>query len=112
VVETLRAELGDGAPVTVWGGRRLDLTWDYYVHALPPNRVFLIPERDSFEDAKASAWRQLGERVYRVDVDDLPKVSGTMVRERIASGGSLTDLLCPSTVALLRADGYLRGPAG
>ena len=101
VVETLLEEL-PGAPITVWGGRRLDLLWPFYRRALPPNRVFLTPTRDSFEDAKARAWQQLGERVVRIDTSAFPPVSATLVRQRLLSGDAVSDVLCKSTERLLR----------
>jgi hypothetical protein len=107
VVETLREEFGSDAPITVWGGRRLDLAWDYYRKALPPDRVFLTPERDAFEDAKAAAWRTLGERVERIDVSHIPPVSATMLRARLQQGVPVADLLCAKTEELLRRYGYL-----
>jgi hypothetical protein len=112
VVETLRARFGPAVPITVWGGRRLDLMWDFYARALPPERVFLTPARDSFEDAKARAWAQLGERVERVDVSGLPPISATELRARLRAGESVEDFLLPSTERLLRAEGYLDRLAG
>jgi hypothetical protein len=106
VQETLADEL-PGAPITVWGGRRLDLAWPLYERALPPDRVFITPKRDEFEDAKAAAWHKLGERVVRVEVDRLPAISATMIRDRLRCGGDVSELLCPSTTALLRSTGYL-----
>lgn len=106
VQETIRAELPD-APVTVWGGRRLDLMWSFYSRAFPSDRIFLTPERDDFEDVKAAAWAKLGERVKRIDVADIPKISATLLRDRLESGGSISDLVCPSTEALLKEFQYL-----
>jgi cytidylyltransferase-like protein len=106
VAETLAAQFPD-APITVWGGRRLDLMWDFYARALPPERVFLTPERDAFEDAKARAWARLGERVERVDVSGLPPVSATQLRERLRAGEDVGDLLHPVTERLLGEAGYL-----
>jgi hypothetical protein len=106
VQETIAAEL-PGAPITVWGGRRLDLAWPLYERTLPPDRVFLTPKRDDFEDAKAAAWKSLGERCVRVEVDHLPAISATMLRDRLRTGQDVSDLLCPATEALLRSSGYL-----
>lgn len=106
VVETIREEFSD-APITVCGGRRLDLAWDLYQKILPPERAFLTPSRDSFEDVKARAWAELGEKCERIDVSDLPQVSATMVRERISEGRSISGLLAPYTIYLLRKHGYL-----
>lgn len=106
VCETLGAEL-PGAPVTALGGRRLDLAWDLYAKILPPDRAFLTPLRDDFEDAKAAAWNSLGEEVLRIDVDDLPRISGTMVRAAFRRGEEMGDLLCPRTLELLDESGYL-----
>lgn len=111
VVETLGEHL-PGAPITVWGGRRLDLMWDFYARALPPDRVFLTPERDAFEDAKARAWEQLGERVQRVDVSGLPPISATELRRRLATGEDVAELLHPTTERLLGEAGYLDVLAG
>ncbi|HJU10168.1 MAG TPA: hypothetical protein VJ728_04790, partial [Candidatus Binataceae bacterium] len=47
VNETLRAEFPN-SPITVWGGRRLDLLWPFYARALPPDRIFITPTRDDF----------------------------------------------------------------
>lgn len=107
VVETTRDVFGAHAPITVSGGRRLDLAWDLYQKLLPPNRVFLTPERDSYEDIKARAWNQLGERCVRIDVSDLPKVSATMIRERIANNESVSELIAPTTERLLREHGFI-----
>lgn len=106
VVETLRSEF-DRAPITVWGGRRLDLAWPFYARALPPNRVFITPTRDSFEDSKATAWQELGERVIRVSTAHLPKISATEVRDSLSTGRNVTDFLCPVTVRILRETAYL-----
>lgn len=111
VVETL-GDAFPGAQITVWGGRRLDLMWDFYARALPPDRVFLTPERDAFEDAKARAWAQLGERVERVDVSALPPFSATQLRERLRAGEDVADLLHPTTERLLREAGCLDVLAG
>ncbi len=106
VAETVRAEFPD-APITVWGGRRLDLAWELYAKALPPDRVFLTPLRDSFEDAKAAAWSKLGERVLRVDVSQLPSISATATREALKAGVAIADFLAPRTVEVLEQTGYL-----
>ena len=106
VGETLREELPD-APITVWGGRRLDLAGPLYARALPPDRIFITPNRDAFEDAKADAWRRLGERVLRVDVGALPAISATELRQALRTGGATDRFLCPSTERLLRESGYL-----
>lgn len=106
VQETVQAEF-PGAPITVWGGRRLDLAWSLYSPGFPPDRVFLTPLRDSFEDVKAAAWEKLGEQVLRVDVSDLPLVSGTAVRSAARGGDDLTQLLAPRTIETLRDTGYL-----
>ena len=105
VQRTIREELGDER-ITVWGGHRMDLDWDAYARSLPPDRVFLTPLRDSFEDVKASAWSALGERVERVDVSGLPEVSATAVRDELRRGGDARSLLAPSTVRLLAELGY------
>lgn len=119
VVETLRAEypeaVGAGR-VQVLAGHRLDLDWELYRgQLLPADRAFAVPLRDAFEDAKAAAWRSLGERVERVDVGHLPEVSGTLVRELLASGGELDRVLLPATRRLLaehRAAAGIAAPAG
>ncbi len=84
----------------------MDLAWSLYRKILPPDRVFVTPERDDFEDAKAEAWQLLGERVERVDVSDLSRISGTLIRERVAAGETVSDLLYPRTEALLRELGF------
>ena len=106
VKETLDSEFPD-SPITVWGGRRLDLDWKFYDRAFPPNRVFLTPERDEFEDAKARAWNKLGEKVIRVDVGHIPPMSATQLRERLDSRDDVSEFLCPSTEGLLRSLGFL-----
>ena len=106
VIETIKSEIGDDAPVTIWGGKRLDFLWDFYSNALPPNRVFITPKRDGFEDAKAFAWKKLREKVIRIDVDHLPKISATMIRENVSKGKSTEELLCPETERLLKHYGY------
>lgn len=106
VVGTLRAEFPE-APITVWGGRRLDLDWPMYANLLPRPRVFMTPLRDEFEDHKAAAWQKLGETVERIDVSDLPKVSGTELRAALCAGNDPSEFLCPSTVESLRQTGYL-----
>jgi hypothetical protein len=111
VVETIRAEFGD-APITVCGGRRLDLAWDLYEKILPPDRVFLTPDRDEFEDIKARAWDVMGEECHRVDVSALPKISATMVRDSIQKGLGLEGLLAPTTEKLLIEHGYIEALSG
>lgn len=101
VVETLKAEIGPEAPIYVWAGRRMDICWSFYSAALPRERVFLTPERDEFEDAKAAAWTRLGERVERIDVSHIRKISATQIREAIQRGRSLAGLLSPRTAALV-----------
>ena len=107
VQETLQFELGSDAPITVWGGRRLDFAWPFYARALPKERVFLTPKRDDFEDAKAAAWQALGETVVRIDIAGLPVVSATMVRESAHDRQRLEQLLSPKTLAILEQEGYL-----
>lgn len=107
VIETLRAELGPDAPITVIGGRRLDLSWSLYDKIFPSNRVFMTPLRDSFEDFKANAWKSLGEEVIRVDVSHLPKISATQVRDALKKGNSVENLLSPTTISLLHEYGYI-----
>jgi hypothetical protein len=106
VAETIQAEF-PAAPITVWGGRRLDLAWPFYAKVLPPDRVFLTPLRDTFEDAKAAAWAKLGEAVLRVDVSHLPKISATDTRNALRGGRPVDELLAPRTIALLEESGYL-----
>lgn len=69
--------------------------------------MFLTPLRDSFEDVKAASWQKLGERCERLDVSDLPRISATMIRERLASGADVSDLLPPLVKELLEEFGYL-----
>lgn len=107
VSETLSVEFPD-APITVWGGRRLDFLWPFYAKALPPDRVILTPERDEFEDAKADAWNRLGEKVVRIDVSMLPKISATQVRECLKNGVQVGDLLCPTTERLHREFDFMK----
>lgn len=102
VVETVKAEIGGNAPIYIWAGRRMDIAWEFYKRALPRDRVFLTPERDYFEDAKAEAWRMLGEKVERINVDHIRKVSATRVRQSLAEGKETEGLLSPTTDRLLR----------
>ena len=95
------------ADITVLAGHRLDLDWPLYQQLLPADRVFAVPARDDFEDAKAEAWAKLGERVIRLDVTHLPSVSGTQVRELLDHGGPLEAVLHPVTLAMLHEYGYL-----
>jgi cytidyltransferase-like protein len=106
VAETVADEFPE-APITVWGGRRLDLAWPLYAKALPADRIFLTPLRDSFEDAKADAWKKLGERVLRVDVSQLPSISATATREALRNGVAFEDFLAPRTAQVLEETGYL-----
>lgn len=106
VEKTIREVIGDNAPVVVWGGRRLDLAWSLYSKTLPPDRIFITPERDSFEDEKAKAWKILGEQVIRLEVNNIPKISGTMIRERVQNGQPTEDLLYPVTEKLIKEYGY------
>ena len=101
VHETIRYEFGGNAPIHLWGGRRLDLDWPFFKKALPKDRVFLTPSRDRFEDSKARAWATLGEKVVRIDVDHLPKISATQVREAIRNKQDLSDLLSKKTLEIL-----------
>jgi D-3-phosphoglycerate dehydrogenase len=114
VAETLRSaypDAVDAGRVQVLAGHRLDLDWELYrQQLLPADRVFAVPLRDDFEDAKAAAWTSLGERVERVDVSALPVVSGTLVRRLLAAGDALDGVLLPVTRRLLaqhRADAGL-----
>lgn len=102
VGETLRSAFPDRvADIRVLAGHRLDLDWPLYRQLLAPDRVFAVPLRDEFEDAKARAWTDLGERVVRVDVSELPEVSGTLVREMLAAGDDLDRVLLPRTRELM-----------
>lgn len=106
VKETLSEEL-PRHEIHVWAGRRLDLQWPFYDKALPPQRTSFTPLRDEFEDAKAEAWRKLGQSVVRLRVDHLPHFSATMVRKRVESGNSIAELVCPRTESILREFGYI-----
>ncbi|NVJ10637.1 adenylyltransferase/cytidyltransferase family protein [Myxococcus sp. AM001] len=107
LVESVQHEFGPEAPIIVSGGRRLDLAWDLYKKLLPPDRVFITPQRDEFEDAKAEAWKKLGETCVRIDVSDLPKISATMIRDCIKEGRSPGELLSPYTERRMRELGVL-----
>jgi cytidyltransferase-like protein len=109
VHRTLAAEAGDRV-VTVLAGHRIDLDWPMWDQLLRPGRIFAVPERDSFEDAKAKAWTSLDQRVERVAVADLPRFSGTQVRDCLATGGSLSRLMHPVSIEILTEHGFL--PAG
>lgn len=90
--------------VVVWGGRRPELQWKLFTRLLPPSRAFVLPVRDAYEDVKASAYEELGEVSVRISAEDIPEVSATLVRNRVAEGDGLDDLLLPST--LQRLDGH------
>ncbi len=107
VVNAVKEKFGSDAPVFISMGRRLDLCWDLYDKMLPPDRVFLTPERDSFEDLKAHAWKTLKQHVERIDVSDLPKLSATMVRDKIRESKDLSDCLLSTTIDLLKKYGYV-----
>ncbi|MDR7303524.1 adenylyltransferase/cytidyltransferase family protein [Haloactinomyces albus] len=100
VSKTLTATFPE-ANITVLAGHRLDLDWNLYDQLLPPDRVFAVPTRDDFEDAKAEAWTSLGERVHRVDTSHVMSVSGTLVRERMQEGKELESVLEPITAELI-----------
>jgi hypothetical protein len=107
VTHTLASEF-PGAPIIVWGGRRLDLDWPFCSQLLPRPRIFLTPLRDDFEDAKAAAWTALGETVERVDVSGLPEISGTQLRRALKDGSApISEFLCPATLEMLDRTGYL-----
>lgn len=107
VTHTLAMEFPN-APITVWGGRRLDLDWAFCSQLLPKPRIFLTPLRDEFEDAKADAWRKLGELVERIDVSGLPRISGTQIRNALKNGEEeIKEFLCPATLETLERTGYL-----
>lgn len=95
--------------ITIMSGRRLDLAWDLYQKVLPPERVFITPTRDSFEDTKAKAWVFLNEKNYRIDVSDLPVVSATLVRSLLEEKNisELEKYLLPSTIRMLKQNNYL-----
>ena len=99
VKATLDSEFGRGA-VTVVGGHRLDLDWNLWDQLLPQDRIFVTPLRDAFEDDKARAWAALGQRVERLEVQDLPKISATDVRRRLADGRSVDGWLHPQTIEI------------
>jgi len=101
LTETIKSEFGYDAPVTVMGGHRLDLDWKFYTTALPPNRVFLTPVRDAFEDVKAKAWSDLGEKNERIDISELPVISATDVRNSVKHNRDITGLLHKKTIELL-----------
>ncbi len=107
VTEAVKEEFGATAPIIIMSGRRLDLAWDLYKKIFPVDRVFVTPLRDDFEDLKAKAWKQLGERNERIDVSDLPQISATMVRDRIAENKNVDDLLATSTIEILRNNNFL-----
>jgi len=103
--ETVKIEFPE-EQITVWGGRRLDLMWPFYKKNFPPNRIFLTPTRDSFEDSKANAWIKLGEKMDRIDVSHLPIVSGTMIREKVKNCESVEGLIHPTTKLILEETGF------
>lgn len=109
VIEAIKERFGENSPVVVMSGRRLDLAWDLYKKILPPERVFITPNRDAFEDIKAKAWQTLGETNHRIEVDDLPKLSATMVREAIQKRDyeRLKEFLTPGTLSILKKNQYV-----
>jgi len=110
VQRTLAATFPD-ADITVLGGHRLDLDWPLYDRLLPEGRIFAVPTRDEFEDAKAAAWQELGQSVERIPVAHLPEVSGTLVRSTLADGQGLEELLEPVTYRELAPYLHLAGPS-
>ncbi len=107
VNEAIKEAFGNEAPIMIMSGRRLDLAWDLYKNIFPPNRVFITPLRDDFEDEKAKAWSLQGETTYRIDVSNLPLISGTLVREKLEQKDKLHEWLMPSTIELLKNNGYI-----
>lgn len=106
VTETVRAAFPPGE-VQVLSGHRIDLDWPLYDQLLPPERVFCVPVRDDFEDLKAKAWTELGQRVSRVELPEAMEVSGTLVRERLEAGEGLEGLLHPVALDVLRRHGFV-----
>jgi len=41
------------------------------------------PERGAFEDVKDRTWKVLGGENYRIMVEDLPKISASMIRKAL-----------------------------
>lgn len=83
VIQAVKERFGENAPIVIMSGRRLDLAWDLYKKILPPERVFVTPMRDAFEDIKARAWQALGEANYRVHVKYRPPWSGRLYKIEI-----------------------------
>ena len=95
---TIKAEFDDKDNVTVWGGRRIDLHWEYLRSAFPPRRLFVSSTRDGFEDAKLRAWQALGERAEQVENTFGPVFSGTEFREAARKGDDLERYLSRHTL--------------
>lgn len=104
VKEAINAELeGDANRIEIVWGHRWDLDYLFYAHALPDNRCFAIPLRDSDDDLKEKTLLELKENCIRVNVSDLPIISATMVRKAASNHEPLQEYLSPTTINLLKA---------
>ncbi len=113
VQQTLRTVLSNDEldRVTIACGHRLDLDPTFYKSQLfPPERVFLTPTRDAYENSKAAFWRAFGETCIRVDVSDFPEVSATRVRRAIENDNQqeIGSLLYPKTIEILKDAGCIQ----
>jgi nicotinic acid mononucleotide adenylyltransferase len=103
LVQEAVADQGLLGPVTVWGGRRPELQWGLFTRLLPESRAFVLPVRDEYEDVKARGYEVQGEATVRIPAGHIPEISATLVRERLAQGADLGDLLLPCTERALRS---------
>ncbi|MGW0286070.1 hypothetical protein ACWDXT_23540 [Streptomyces sp. NPDC003236] len=90
------------------GAPRPDLDWELTKTFYPRQRVIYLTDRDQFEAAKLHRYKSLGEKVVVVGVKDLPAMSATEVRRRIAAGEDWQSLMHPATIDYFREIG---GPA-
>ncbi|MFJ9833835.1 hypothetical protein ACIRU2_21020 [Streptomyces sp. NPDC101169] len=90
------------------GAPRPDLDWSLTTSFYPRPRVIYVTDRDQFEAAKLSRYRSLEEKVVVVGVTDLPEMSATEVRRRIAAGEDWQSLMHPATIDYFKE---IDGPA-
>ncbi|MEV4230500.1 hypothetical protein AB0J81_26085 [Streptomyces bobili] len=90
------------------GAPRPDLNWLLTTTFYPRPRVIYLTDRDQFEVAKLCRYRSLDEKVVVVGVTDLPAMSATEVRRRIAAGEDWQSLMHPATIDYFRE---IDGPA-
>lgn len=75
-----------GSNVTVIGIPRPDLHWTCARSFYPHNRFICLTGKDEYENRKAGFWRSLGERTRIVDIDGIPRISATEVKQLCKEG--------------------------